>query len=362
MHYALFYVFTAALAALMAWRAQPGEADGGACAIENPLLGQMPPGVARLRPEDDVVFRPEVHLALEDPVELFNLTALGYSEREAADALSPLGFTKAFRLLSPEGVRALERVLRNLEPFTHGSERIERMIRGTVFRSSFIRDLCLDASVTAFVSRHFGVDLVPHTVPHQLGHGNFAPRQLGRTVDKWHVDNVDLDWVLFVTDLGQVKGGAFEVFLGTKTEADEISRRGERLPRDRVVSIKPPEPGFAIMQQGHRVVHRAAPMEELADRMTLVNSYVPKDTGTFAEATKPAILRAVDPEGVVAAEWTVHRAMRASHQLAALLGALEYGRETEWYLGAMRNVRDDLSLAIDWLAATESGEEHFGDE
>lgn len=55
-----------------------------------------------------------------------------------------------------------------------------------------------------------------------------------------------------------------------------------------------------VFVAGHHVVHRAAPLLEPAERITFVNSFVPR--ASSHEASKPKILRAVDDEAVVAAE------------------------------------------------------------
>ena len=68
------------------------------------------------------------------------------------------------------------------------------------YRSKFLRDLCLSDEVSLFLSDIAGISLSPHTIPHQLGHINFNPLELEKNIDKWHVDTLTFDYVLFVTD------------------------------------------------------------------------------------------------------------------------------------------------------------------
>ena len=67
--------------------------------------------------------------------------------------------------------------------------------------------LCPD--ITEFISGFVGVDLMPHTMPHQLGHLNYAPKTVGENIDKWHVDTLRYDYVMFVTDPAKQQAGHF---------------------------------------------------------------------------------------------------------------------------------------------------------
>ena len=200
---------------------------------------------------------------------------------------------------------------------------------------------------------------MPHTVPHQLAHVNFAPKEVGRAVDLWHVDNVAIDYVLFATSTLDVEGGAFEVWRGTKTEFAELHTQNLTVPRQRVDSLKAPA-GYAVLLQGKHVVHRAAPLDAPAERITFVNSYVP--TKPHAEASSVKILRAVDDAHVVATEWSVHRALRARAQLDSFLEQASYSHTTEFYMERLSAIRDDLVDAIAQLqdVANDGKEEHFG--
>eukprot|EP00211_Chloroparvula_japonica_P006047 CAMPEP_0119119786 /NCGR_PEP_ID=MMETSP1310-20130426/1123_1 /TAXON_ID=464262 /ORGANISM="Genus nov. species nov., Strain RCC2339" /LENGTH=368 /DNA_ID=CAMNT_0007109235 /DNA_START=104 /DNA_END=1210 /DNA_ORIENTATION=+ len=307
----------------------------------------------------DIPFNPERHLALQDPGRFVSLAQLGYDDSISHRTVSHVAYSTPFRMLSDEGVEVLQRVLTLLEKYSRSSERIPSMVRGGVFRSQFIRGLATDPSISQFVSRHFNVSVVPHTIPHQLAHINYAPKELGRAVDLWHVDNVALDYVLFTTNTLDLEGGAFEVFRGTREEAALLHSQNLSLPPNRIDQWKAPA-GYAILQQGHHVVHRAAPLLAPAKRVTFVNSFVPKDPN-FPEASAPRILRAVDDENVVATEWALHRALRARAQLNSLIAQSDYSRPTEFYLERIKAIRDDLTAAYDLLLPENEGkEDHFG--
>jgi len=56
------------------------------------------------------------------------------------------------RALSDEGVAALMAVAQNLREFTVGNKRIQYMLWSGVYRSRFLRDLCLCPKVSEFLS------------------------------------------------------------------------------------------------------------------------------------------------------------------------------------------------------------------
>ena len=114
-------------------------------------------------------------------------------------------------------------------------------------------------------------------MPHQLGHLNYNPEQAGENVDKWHADTLRIDFVLFVTDPNAIEGGEFEFFRGTTDEVRKLKADGQPLPADRVVAAPIPGPGYAVLQQGNMVVHRAKALSAPGERITLVNGYVPAD-------------------------------------------------------------------------------------
>ena len=116
---------------------------------------------------------------------------------------SDFAVTNIFRILSDEGVACLYEVAKQLGFFAT-NPRIERCTRGGIYRSEFLRDLCLCPEITDFISEFVGVDLLPHTM-HQL----IVPimrQNVGENIDKWHVDTLRYDYVMFVTDLQNNKG------------------------------------------------------------------------------------------------------------------------------------------------------------
>ena len=87
------------------------------------------------------------------------------------------------------------------------------MVRGGAYQSRFLRDLCLSPDVAEWISEICGAAMVPHSIPHQLGHLNYNPLKLGENVDKWHVDTLRVDYVMFVTDPNAVGLKLYHAFL-----------------------------------------------------------------------------------------------------------------------------------------------------
>jgi hypothetical protein len=307
-----------------------------------------------------VVFDPRRHLALERPVRAVPLEALGYSEEDIAACPSRVAITAPFRLLSDEGASALLEVCRQLRLHRVSCERIENMVRGGTYRSRFLRDLCLCPEVTAFLSDVFGAPLAPHTMPLQLGHLNFAPDDLSRAVDKWHHDTVGIDYVMMVSDPATVRGGAFQYFLGTKTEAAALAAEDRTPPEDRVVSVPFARPGEVVLMQGNMVVHRGARLEQPTERITMVNAYVPRAIG-LPDPTRFPDLRKVDPHHVLFPEWARHNAWLARGKLDRLIEELPFTTDRAAIIAALREAVSDIDHAItDLEDETDSGLVHYG--
>ena len=182
-------------------------------------------------------FDPNKDLQLERPEKITSLKEIGYSKDELKDLSTTYAFSSATRILSKEGVGKLYEVLKLLEPFAKSSERIPRMVRGGVYQSNYLRELCLSQDITKFFSEIADIELQPHTIPHQLGHINYNPFERGINTDKWHTDTLRYDYVLFVTDPNKVEGGEFEYFLGTKDEMEELHSKSLKMPVDKIISL-----------------------------------------------------------------------------------------------------------------------------
>jgi hypothetical protein len=326
-------------------------------ALEFPALG--PADFTELAAEP--LFDPGRHLALEKPETVTTLAELGYSDEEIAACPSTLGITSCFRILSDEGVACLIEVARNLAPYARSVERISRMVRGGAYQSKFLRDLCQSPEITAALSEIYHAPILPHSIPHQLGHLNYNPETVGENVDKWHVDTLRLDYVMFVTDPNAIAGGEFEYFHGTKHEMADLAARGETPPLDRVVAPNLPGPGYAVLQQGNMVVHRAKALRQAGERITMVNGYVPAEIG-FPDYTRFDQLYLADPAHVAASEFARHVAWMGREMLSRDIDDVQFAAEKEQFAARLDAVADMLhGAAAEIRNADEASMEHFGD-
>ena len=312
--------------------------------------------------DNEPTYNPKVHLDLEYPKEYLSLQDLGYSEEEIANCPTDFGVSGVARLLSDEGVKVLMNTVQALKKYSaSGGERIQYMLRGGVYRSKFLRDLCLCSKVSEFMSEIYGIPVAPHSIPLHLGHCNFSPDDLSRAVDKWHTDTIGLDYVLMVSDPTEQIGGEFQYFLGTKKEVNNIKKEGKLLPNDRVVSPTFPGPGYMIVMQGNMVVHRGAKLIKAFDRVTMVNAYVPLDT-FYDDPSRFLDVKSVDPHELLFPEWARHKAWISRGKLNRLIEELPFTKDKNLIISELKNAIKDVENAISDLSNEDTGDlEHYGD-
>lgn len=302
--------------------------------------------------DDEPVFDPERHLALEEPESITMLTDLGYSAADITGKATTVACSTPFRLLSDEGADVMLAVARRLRPFARpAGVRIERMTRGGCYRSRWLRDLCISPEVNDHFGRIWGIDVAPHAMPMHLGHINYDPSVANTTIDKWHHDTLPLDYVMTVTDPANVPGGRFEYFTGTKAEAAALSAAGEEPPADRVIAPDFPGPGYAIALHGDMIVHRAAPLTELAERISMVNGYVAADT-TLDVQSRTEDLILVDDHEALWTEWARFAAWRAKGRLDAIVETMEFTNDREAAAAQLEAAMVDVQHAIDHMRDT----------
>ena len=114
---------------------------------------------------------------------LYSMSNFGYTGETLENAPAKFAATSVFRILSPEGAETLYHTVKRLEEFATSNPRIERNVCGGVYRSKFLRDLCLLPDITEFLSDIVDLNLMLHAIPHQLKHLTFNPKDIGKNVD-----------------------------------------------------------------------------------------------------------------------------------------------------------------------------------
>ncbi len=223
------------------------------------------------RARTDVPWDPR-YLQLEPPTRVYMLAEFGPDAAGPA-ALSPMAITTPFRVLSDEGTRILQTICGELEAQATSDVRLPKRLRGGLYRSEFLRGLYSDPTMLGFLRELGQAPVEAHPLSHHALQINYAPDDLAKNVDQWHRDAVSYDYVMMVSDPRPMKGGRFEYFFGSVEEGRDLLLSGQSLPPDRVRSAEFPGAGWAVLQQGYRVLHRAARLEERYPRITMVCSY-----------------------------------------------------------------------------------------
>ncbi len=323
-----------------------------------PFPDTLPDGYAWFA--DEPKFDPTTHLQLEQPEEIVLLTDLGYSADEIQGKATAMAASAPFRMLSDEGAQVMLDVGRRLRAFHKpAGDRIERMTRGGCYRSRWLRDFCLSPELTEHMAAIYGVPVHPHAMPLHLGHLNYEPTKINTAVDKWHHDTLPLDFVLMVTDPNEMAGGEFEYFLGTKADAAALAANSDTPPRDRVVAPTFPGPGYAIALHGDMVVHRAAPLSNLAERITMVNGYVAADR-TSDDQSRSIDLIGVDDPACLWTEWAKFAAWRTEGRIAKLIADLPFTTDRDTVVAELQASIADVQRAIDEMQSTPVDAAHYG--
>ena len=310
--------------------------------------------------DGEAVFDPDRHLRLEEPDEIVMLADLGYAKAEIETKATPVAASSPFRILSDEGAAVMLDVARRLRTFARpAGNRIERMSRGGCYRSRWLRDLCTSPAVTDHLERIYGTAVSPHPMPVHLGHINYEPSSIDSSIDKWHHDTLPLDYVMMVTDPARAPGGRFEYFVGTKHEAASMAAQDRTPPPARTVSPDFAGPGYAIALHGDMVVHRAAPLDRPAERISMVNGYTALET-SLDDQSRTADLIIVDDHESLWTEWAKAAAWRACGQLQSLIDGLEFTSDRDAVIAALEAAVGDVRRAIDEMRAGERMTEHYG--
>ena len=294
-----------------------------------PFPNQRPPSYIKL--ENEPVFEAGKHLNLGLPETVTSLTQLGYTDGQIKDCPSAFGVSSAFRILSDEGVAVMYETCnamyenRNISVGT-GVNRLGSYVRGAGYRSQFIKDFCDSPELAEHLSIMAGVTLARHSVPAVACGVNYAPKDIRKAVDSWHVDSVDFDIAMMISYPKILDGGEFQYFHGTKMEGQGfLGIEGEEgkdteLPLERVVTVPFPAAGYGFMQQGNMIFHRACRLKKKAERITMVPSFVVTPP-TAKDATNSVNMSGWDDPGLPA-ELARHEAWRASARLERLIDTI----------------------------------------
>ncbi len=325
-----------------------------------PFPSRIPDGYEPLVREP--CFDPSRHLALEAPARTWTLEEFGYGDDVVRAMPSPVAAAGPFRVLSREGVEAVQDVCRALKTgreLSLGGNRTSAYVHGATYRSRFLRDLCNSPDVASFLSEIAETELVPHSMPSQQVYINYAPDDLTKAVDNWHVDSIGFDCVLMVSDPAGFAGGRFQVFRGSMEQAAALLATTTReltegflddLPDERVEEFAFPGPGWAVFQQGHLVLHRATRLEAPGERITLVPGYVSPDASKSDPTNVERITGWGEP-GILA-ELARHAAWRSRNRLDGLVATLPMTDDSSMLVASLREAITDIDRLVSALSGS----------
>jgi hypothetical protein len=150
-------------------------------------------------------------------------------------------------------------------------------------------------------------------------------------------------------------GGRFQYFQGSVEEGRGLLESHAGLPDERVVSPEWPGAGWAILQQGHRVLHRAARLEERYPRITIVASYWTADTDRDDPTDLQTILK-VDGRDIALVEWSRFQARVAAHRLEHFAATkTDFAHSPDELQSELRSIAARLDEAADAFDREEEG-------
>lgn len=306
---------------------------------------------AYIRLNNEPAFDAARHLALEKPAAALSLEDLGYGGDDIAMCPSSVAVTAPFRIFSDEGLAVAQDLAAQMksnrnEASGTGKNRLGSYIRGAGYRSQFMRDFCECPELLEFLSEITGAPLARHTVPAVACGINYAPEDISKAVDTWHVDSVSFDAVILLTDPNSFRGGQFQYFRGTKMEGESILGGGgeagstAELPPERITGVDFPAAGYGFVQQGNMVFHRACRLLEKAERITLLPSFVALNDKT--DGTNVSAMTKWGDPGLLA-ELARHEAWLAESRLRRIIDDLPLNAAPEQIAAALDSAAAGLN-------------------
>lgn len=291
----------------------------------------------------------------ETPRPMVLMSDLGYEASTNIAQLSDVLLSEPIEIVRAEEAIVLRESVRRLHQSTkgeHGSVPCE-VIRAAAYRSSVIRDFCLDKKLGDFVSRAVSRQVVATALVHQLGITNYTdiPDTDGALVhiSGWHIDQ---NAYVIVMSLGGMDGsnqGYFEYFDGTREEGLGLILAGREIPQDRVRRVPLPGPGWGIVMHGSMVLHRAGPVIGPLQRISMVTAFEPRDVSipdqnlTCFVGTGEALTAVEQRERQArAAEYARHKAWRTKGHLDDFLSRDLWHLSPEEIIGQLTSCARDI--------------------
>jgi hypothetical protein len=312
----------------------------------------LPPGFSFV--EEEVEFDPKKHLQLEKPEKITMLSELGYTDEEIAQFPSPVAATSPVRMLSDEGVGALQKSIDACMPRTVRTAGGDPRLYYGAYQSKFMRELAGSKELTGFLSELYQTPIAPHTMAN-LGIQLNIGTQPEVEIQAWHHDSVSFTVVLSMYDPTKIDEGRFEYFEGTRDEGKRLFEENGVVPPDRVVSPMC-HPGVGGTIQGSAIWHRGAPLKSEGYRASLVLSFCARDASYpdgnrtfFTGLQRIPFADAEDVVNPIYCEWARHNAWLAQARLGTLLEELPWTEDMQLIADQLRQAVAPIERAIERL-------------
>jgi len=172
---------------------------------------------------------------------------------------------KPFCFLTSNALEILHQIIEKNKVHIQSNERIPNFLRGLVYYSTFIRDLCYHSLVLEYLSKLTGIQLIPHYLASNVGHVNIGLVNQ-KDVDQWHYDSVPYVLIVLLTDPTKFQGGNLEYELNDKIHCVPFCSAGD-----------------AIFLKGSEIKHHVTRVLS-GKRITLINSYM--DANDLIDSSK----------------------------------------------------------------------------
>ena len=268
--------------------------------------------------KEDLIWNDKIHSDIGRPTVLKYLDLdLGTDTSVIQQLATNFGSSSTFKILSDEGVRAMDLAVASIEKYSVRSPRIPKVLRGGTFRNEFLHGMGHSQAVLRKVSELAGCEMIYHPMKIQQLHINFKPTDDGseppanKNVDKWHCDGTPFVLIIFATNPEEYTGGNLQYFAGTKEEGMEILSSGRSLPTDRIVNVGRQDKGYGVFMQGSRVFHQVTPVLSGDARTTLVYSFHPRNVLALEPTSHLSrMYNTVDPLHIIMSDWARYRAWK----------------------------------------------------
>ncbi|CAI6341639.1 unnamed protein product [Periconia digitata] len=243
-------------------------------------------------------FDPKLHLVAKQPSKVHLLTDLGYKKDIG---VSPMAASEAFQLFTPEAIQIMRKEIQ--KPQVHKNHSFSSNIAACQLRgyakdhAPFTYEAWNHPDTLKFMSSIAGIDIVP-AMDYEIAHINHSVKVTTASKDQsasreslsnnktdedddekpivgWHTDSYPFVCVLMMSDCTGMVGGETAV----------------RTADGRIIKIRGPTQGCAVMLQGRYILHQAMRARGAQERITSVTSFRPKS----ALAPDDTELRTVRP-------------------------------------------------------------------